>query len=60
MVLVVLLGRVFALLHDLTSQPRFATDEHCVNLQNESSEHVYANSDMSRPVNLMPRFCGVN
>jgi hypothetical protein len=60
MVLVVLLGHVIAFLHDLTSPPRFATDENCVNLQNESSEYVCANSDMPCPVNLRPMFCGVN
>lgn len=60
MVLVVLLGHVIALLYDLTSQPGFATDEYCVNLQNESSEHIYGNSDMPCPVNLRPIFCSVN
>jgi hypothetical protein len=56
MVLLVLPGHVIAFLHDLTSRPRYATDENCGYLENGSSEHIYANSI----INLGLTFCDLN
>jgi hypothetical protein len=38
MILIVQPGHMVAFLHDLTSRPGFASDEYCINLQDESSE----------------------